>query len=480
MLRKISLRYLFIGCVLGFLSFSGYAATIVVNNVLDPDNTPGSCAKGGSCSIRQAINAAASGDTVTFNIPPANCPSGVCTLNLSLGGLTIDESLTIEGTGARNLIIRRADGTNPTMFTILNIVATGSITVDVSGVGISNGSSMASSGGIYISTLAHLRLNSVSVTESVGSAGGIYNAGNLTMLNSTVANNAGQTGGIANADGVMSIANSTISSNRGFGIGLAGGISNGTVANSPAILNLNNVTISNNIQEADDILTAGGVKNFGTANTRNTIFAGNTCEVGIADDVRGVFISQGGNFLGNFAGSNGIGFPGSGDIVGVPAFLSLLSNFGGQTNTHALPSGVPVISPAIDRGATCVVTATCAVNNPPVALIYDQRGAPYTRNWGSTVDMGAFEYQIEPFFPDGVVGGRVFASSGHGLSKARVTLTEENGQSHTFLTNGLGYYRFTDISPGQTVILSVVSKTAQYTPQEISVIHATPDTYFIP
>jgi len=78
------------------------------------------------------------------------------------------------------------------------------------------------------------------------------------------------------------------------------------------------------------------------------------------------------------------------------------------------------------------------------------------------------------------IGGRVLTSEGRGLAKARVTLTNSSGETFTTITNGFGYYRFSDVFPGQTVILSVASKRYQFTPRVLNVGEDLYELDFIP
>jgi hypothetical protein len=56
------------------------------------------------------------------------------------------------------------------------------------------------------------------------------------------------------------------------------------------------------------------------------------------------------------------------------------------------------------------------------------------------------------------VGGRLLTAQGRGIANARVRLTEVDGNVRTVSTGAFGYYRFSDVSAGQTVILEVFSK----------------------
>src|SRR2546426_9239618 len=68
------------------------ATTITVTSTADPGGT----CPGATCTLRQAIATAASGDTINF-------AAGITTINLTSGGLSINKNLTINGPGANLL-----------------------------------------------------------------------------------------------------------------------------------------------------------------------------------------------------------------------------------------------------------------------------------------------------------------------------------------------------------------------------------------
>src|SRR5262249_44576380 len=111
--------------------------------------------------------------------------------------------------------------------------------------------------------------STVSGNSADYAAGGIANAGTLTVVNSTLASNQvglhGYAGGLYNV-GTATLANSTISGNHGGDAG--GGVFNG------GDLTLPNVTIANN-----DAYTGGGLYNAacgcGTATLQSSTLSGN-------------------------------------------------------------------------------------------------------------------------------------------------------------------------------------------------------------
>jgi hypothetical protein len=56
------------------------------------------------------------------------------------------------------------------------------------------------------------------------------------------------------------------------------------------------------------------------------------------------------------------------------------------------------------------------------------------------------------------IGGRVSNVSGNGIAVALVKMISLNGDVHTTLTNSFGYYSFTNVTAGSTVVVSVTAK----------------------
>lgn len=424
------------------VSGSGAAqgATLTVSNTNDS----------GAGSLRQAIIDAASGDTIVFDSIVFASPQ---IINLTSGELVIGKNLTISGTGARRLTVRRDPG-SIVNFRVFNV---GSGIVSISGMTISNGNNDGG-GGALINQGGTVTLDGITASGNSGGSGAIRNSsGTTTILNSTISNNptAAGAGGILVGGGTVNIANSTVSGNSSSGVGGIGVSGGGT-------LNMNNVTVTGNGISSSSATSSGGVSAAagGTVNLRNTIISGNTAAAGSSSpDVRGVFNSNGNNLIGNTTGGSGFS-TGLNDKLNVSADLADLADNGGQTDTHRPNPG----SPAIDAGNACIVSANCPSNNPPFALTTDQRGTGFPRQQNAGVDIGAVEYMLVT--AAGVtISGRVFSPSGRGLGRALVTLTDSNGISRTVLTSPFGYYRFNDVAAGQAVVVGVISKKYGFTPQ---------------
>ncbi len=412
MLHKTGLRLFLTIFLCGFSAVGAKATNLIVTVADDPTGT-GNCASAGSCSLRQAISTAASGDAIFFNLPAANCPNGVCTVSL-LSGLTVNKSLSFFGPGLRNLIIKPSPSSGLPAFNVLSIIGPNFTTINVNMIGLtisggynSTPNPLIIAGGVTIGS-ANVNLNYVGIINNGGDlAGGIYcQQSNLTITNSLIANNTGKQGGGIYNLGITKIVNSTISGNSATTTVAnqisAGGILNDYIAMGGAgNLTLINSTVANNSSQSPFASSGGGVVRYTDqtiADVRNSIIAGNTSSNG-NNDVAGFFLSRGNNLIANTTGSTGFGFGGSNDIVNQSANLAPLADNGGQSLTHALLAG----SPAINAGNDCVLNLSCAASNPPQNLEFDQRGQPFARKSGAAVDIGAFELQIRktPFDFDG-------------------------------------------------------------------------------
>ena len=421
------------------------------------------------CAGMTAAQAAASGDTIVFAASPFSAAQTI-TLSDAAGfqELVINKNLTITGRGARLLTVRRdAAASDFRIFTIGD-----NTTVTISGLTVT-GERAVQGGGSLKGAGGSLTLDSVTVSGSAATGltggGGLYTFANATISNSTFSGNSADSntttggGGIRVAGGArVSIVNSTVSGNSVMSFG--GGI---FVASTGELI-INNSTVAFN--SAGN--TGGIVNNGGIAIVQSTIVASNSAAT--APDAAGSFTTGGSNLIGNSSGSTGFGGSGSGDKLNVAANLAALADNGGQTDTHALL----VNSPAIDAGSGGCVTSTCASVNPPISLTTDQRGTyscrfdnPSVTNTGGSdgTDIGAFELQVAPTAAAVSISSQVLTSEGRGLTNARVMLTDQNGMTRTAITSSFGYFRFADVSAGETVIVSVVSKRYWFAPQVVSV-----------
>jgi parallel beta-helix repeat protein len=376
--------------------------TITVNTLVDGIGVSGT-------SLREAIAAAAEGETINFSVTG--------TINLVTGStndnrhLTINKSLTISGPGADLLTIKAFDPTPATKNADGSralYIGDGNINVDktvsISGLTLTGGDfnesgGLASAGGGAILNAENLTVNecTISGNAAFNNGGGIFNyrSGSLTVNGSTISGNTtngNRGGGIYTKYAPLVMNSSTISGNRahGWGGGIFASSANVTIAHST--ITGNQADIHNN-QDPLFNIRGGGIYSYetGSVTVRHTIVAGNTRAQGTRDDVFGPVAAQF-SLIGDSSGA--IITNQGGNQIGpsnmpINAMLGPLANNGGRTLTHALLSG----SPAIDRGNASAVAGAGGVP------LYDQRGAPFTRvangdsAGGARIDIGAFEVQ---------------------------------------------------------------------------------------
>ncbi len=71
------------------------------------------------------------------------------------------------------------------------------------------------------------------------------------------------------------------------------------------------------------------------------------------------------------------------------------------------------------------------------------------------------------------ISGRAMSESGRGISGARITMVDSSGKARTALTNPLGYYSFSDLDAGETVILQIAHKRYRF--ERSTQVHTTTD-----
>jgi hypothetical protein len=77
------------------------------------------------------------------------------------------------------------------------------------------------------------------------------------------------------------------------------------------------------------------------------------------------------------------------------------------------------------------------------------------------------------------VSGQVLTPRGKGLAYARVTLTDSSGATFTTLTDETGYYQFSDVVAGETVVIEVKSKLYVYPAQVLNLSEETNGLNFV-
>jgi CSLREA domain-containing protein len=378
-------------------------AVITVNSTADV------AADDGQCTLREAI-VAANTDTASGGAP-GECAAGNGGDSVNLTGITgtitltsplpnITSDIVFSGPGSGHLTVWRDSLSGN--YRILTVDAGAVVTIW--GLTISDGLVVGddNGGGIYNAGTLMLINTTISDNEAVGdgtfagTGGGIYNLGTVELIDSTisrneasdygggvyndgvdstamltnstcVSNTAMHGGGLFNDDGTVALTNSTISGNEAVRVGDYGGVGGG-IRNHYGTVELTSSTISGNSAET----AGGGIYSLGTVELVNTIVADQLLGADCSADL---IISNGYNL----DGDGSCGLSASGDLTADP-MLGPLQDNGGPTETRALLHG----SPAIDA----IPTGSCTDHQGrPVTT--DQRGVP--RPQGAACDVGAYE-----------------------------------------------------------------------------------------
>ncbi len=247
------------------------------------------------------------------------------------------------------------------------------------------------SGGGFWETGGKLTIQESTVDDNSGpgisATSGGNHSGTVSVSGCAIAGNSSERGGgIFVSDGALTVVNSTIADNSATESG--GGIE---VTERSRPLTVVNSTIADNDVNVGS--PGGGlfVDENCTAILNNTIVAQNTNGTGAdppPDDIGGPGTVSGSFNLIGTGGSAGLANGTNGNQVGVAnPGLGALADNGGPTETIALLAA----SPAINTGNTSLAVAA---NGDPLST--DQRGTGFARIVGGSVDIGAFEFQLNP------------------------------------------------------------------------------------
>ncbi len=258
-------------------------ASFTVTNLLDF----------GTGSLRQAIlnaNGLGGADEILFD-------SGLSggTINLTGGELLITDDLAINGLGADFLSIDASGSSLSRVFNIDDGDDDNFLDVLLDGLMITGGNSEflgEGGGGIFNAENLAVSNSTIYGNSSFYNAGGISNSGDLTITNTIISDNIGNfgSGGISNS-GDLTVTNSIISGNGAF-YG-TGGISNSgdlTVTNSTisgnggriigGIYNSGELTVTNSTISGNGSKNIAGIENSGELTVTNSTISNNYGEYG--------------------------------------------------------------------------------------------------------------------------------------------------------------------------------------------------------
>jgi hypothetical protein len=334
--------------------------TFTVSNLLD----------GVTGSLRERLDNAnlhPGPDTIVFD------PSLSGTIELIDGALPITDDVVIVGPGAAVITI---SGRNTSRILQMGNAASEPLVVTISGLTLTQGNAGdLDSGGAVEMTNGVLQLRGMTIAGNVAREGGGISAhGRLIVDDSTIPGNIasggfGGAGIFVDSGTVLTVTNSTISSNI-CGV-FGGGIS---------IRGISDVQIRSSTIAFNGAFSSNGggiiVDSGASVLLQSTIVANNT--FGMGSDIVGTVTAT--NCLVQITTSTAFAPGSTANITGVDPMLAPLGNNGGPTPTHALLAG----SPAKNAGAN------------PAGLPNDQRGPGFARVVGPAADIGAFEDQTLP------------------------------------------------------------------------------------
>ncbi len=404
------------------LAAAAQASTIVVNDTGDPAGA-GDCPNSGQCSLRQAVAAASSGDTIQLDDSTYSLTQGSeieINKNLTIAGDGVNATV-IDGSGNSQVRIFRIDGGtvliqglsitngvdgNDEDFQSCSPCETinangggalfndgGNVTVD--NVAFTNNGENTPLGGAASNRFGNLTLTDVSFTGNNAAGGGglFVGGGNVDGVGVTFENNGGSAfdGGAAYVlRGNLSLTNATIVGN-GWASSIGGGIANGG-----GTLTLVHDTFSGNVRGA--IQTDQGAETIVGSTIIGAGFADGTDFACLpsgrwTDQFNDVPVGQAitnddGN---NFDQDGHCGFNGNGDIINADPHLASIADNGGPTRTQALLAGSQAIGnanelecPATDqrditRDGLCDIGAFNTHPTSAPASSHHQRGRQHHR-----------------------------------------------------------------------------------------------------
>jgi CSLREA domain-containing protein len=371
---------------------NSYAATLTVTKTADTSD--GVCDS--DCSLRDAVMAAVSGDTLVFSTL-FNSPQ---TITLTDGQITIDKSLTITGTG-QDLVTVSGNNASRVLF-----ISGEGISVNISGITFRDGNvgSPIPYGGAIAVDNGHLSVSFATFTNnravdpqsSRGNGAAIWGAENSSLTLSDLlvfGNNSAESGGSAISSHSVEIRNSIVKENIGGGIGADTGhietclVSDNTVGgvlgqwltvidssitnnrtlggvwtgNSSSMLSIDRCLISGN----SSFRTGGGIASSGITTIRDSEITRNRANAGWG----GGIANEGDLYLvnsvvsGNISSFSGLNVDGGGGVSHRSGTLIVSnSTISGNTAGGVPGAGGGIFVSSQNAGRVYLVNSTIADN----------------------------------------------------------------------------------------------------------------------
>ncbi|MBI4672177.1 MAG: CSLREA domain-containing protein [Chloroflexi bacterium] len=429
---------------------AAHAATITVNTLTDEND--GSCSDE-DCSLRDAIQVAAAGDTINFSVTD--------TITLVLGQLTIDKNLTITGPGADWLTISGGSAVRVLMVNAgvtLNLqdltLANG---MDANGAGVSNTGTLNVANSVLSGNTA------MGGSGGISTGGGIYSIGAVTIIGSTFSGNSARGvpgtrgGGIYNNGGTLSVTDSTFSDNITDGDG-------GAIENVDGAATITNSTFSNNRASYGGAILAGYVSGTAPVTVTNSTFSGNIATGGGTNNGGAIWSSidsmivTNSTFYNNSATGNGsANYRGGGTLTlrnSIVAFSAASPNCGGTITDGG--------------GNLAWEDASCPgiVANPKFNTLANNGGSTQTMKLDS--DSPSIDMAIAANCPSADQRGENRDDLNCDIGAFEVTMNDSNWVQRTVSASALSTFgparagiQYSGADPGQTTITKATTWPSQ-------------------
>ena len=143
------------------------------------------------------------------------------------------------------------------------------------------------------------------------------------------------------------------------------------------------------------------------------------------------------------------------------------------------PTGTVTVSDGVDSCTASVATGSCMITLTTSGMRTLTATYSGDGNFNTSVSAGVSQTVTIVTAAPGEVSGRVMTNSGRAISNARVTITDQAGNSRLATTSAFGYFRFDDVQTGETYIISVTSKRYSFAPQVVNLTENLTDLNFI-
>jgi CSLREA domain-containing protein len=316
--------------------------------------------------------------------------------------------------------------------------------------------------------------------------GSTAGAGNLISGNTNDGINIGNTGDLivrgnrigTTADGISPLGNT------GDGVEIYAGGSNNRIGGIG--VGEGNVIAFNTLNGVQ--ITDVGITPTGNPILSNSIFSNGGLAINLSID--GVTPNDAGDAD---AGANNFqnfpvvtsALPGSTRIVGtfnstpgamfrLEFFNSLAADASGNGEGQLFIGSINVTT---DASGNAAFDQTFAPNSP-VGSFVSATATNLTTN--DTSEFSNAKQVLNPSAASVSVGGRVLNSEGQGIFGAQVSMTDASGSLRQARTNPFGYYRFDNVSAGETYIFTINHKRFEFAPQIVFVTEDRSDFDFTP